>query len=138
MLAQIFEFLTNHYLLSGTFLVLLIAFLVNEGKRGGASISTATLVTLINREGAAILDVRDAKEFGVGHIANAINIPFSSFDDRATELEKFKEKPLVVVCKMGQHSGAVGRKLLGLGFSDVRRLGGGMGEWHAANLPVVK
>ena len=97
-----------------------------------------SLVNLINREGATILDVRDSKEFGAGHITGAINIPYASFDGRASELEKFKDKPLVVVCKMGQHSGAIGRKLLAQGFEDVRRLSGGMSEWQASNLPMVK
>jgi len=43
-----------------------------------------------------------------------------------------------VVCKIGQHSGTVGRKLGQLGFEDVRRLSGGMTEWSSAGLPVVK
>jgi len=44
----------------------------------------------------------------------------------------------VLVCKMGQSAGAAGRKLRADGFSDVRRLSGGMAEWNASNLPVVK
>lgn len=138
MIAQIFEFIANHWILSSIFLVLLIAFFVNEGKRGGAAITSSTLVNLINREGATILDVRDSKDYGSGHITGAINIPYASFDGRASELDKYKDKPVVVVCKMGQHSGAIGRKLLAQGFGDVRRLSGGMSEWQASNLPLVK
>jgi len=44
----------------------------------------------------------------------------------------------VLVCKMGQSAGAAGRKLRTDGFLDVRRLSGGMTEWNASNLPVVK
>lgn len=138
MLAQIFEFIGNHWILCSIFFVLLIAFFVNEGKRGGASITSTTLVSLINKEGATILDVRDSKEYSNGHITGAINIPYTAFDGRASELDKFKEQPVIVVCKMGQHSGAIGRKLLGQGFADVRRLSGGMSDWQASNLPLVK
>jgi rhodanese-related sulfurtransferase len=93
---------------------------------------------LVNREEAIILDVRDQKEFGNGHISGAIHMPFSSMDQRVSELEANKDKPVVVVCKMGQHSSAAGKKLKALGFENVRRLSGGMAEWNASGLPVVK
>ena len=65
-------------------------------------------------------------------------MPFSSSETRASELAANKDKPIVLVCKMGQHSSAAGKKLKALGFDDVRRLSGGMAEWNAAGLPVVK
>ena len=135
---QLFEFVGNHYILIAVFVFLLFAFFINEGKQGGAAISTSNLVTLVNREGAVILDVRDSKEFGAGHIAGAVNIPHSAVDSRVGELDAYKEKPMVLVCKMGQHSSSVGRKLKTHGFVDVRRLSGGMAEWSASNLPLVK
>ncbi|MFN3237298.1 MAG: rhodanese-like domain-containing protein [Pseudomonadales bacterium] len=138
MIAQIFEFISNHPFLVGTFVFLLVAFLINEGKQGGASVSTANLVSLVNRENAVILDVRDKKDFGSGHISGAIHMPFGSIDQRVSELEDSKDKPIVVVCKIGQHSSAAGKKLKQLGFENVRRLSGGMAEWNAAGLPVVK
>ncbi len=138
MIDQIFEFASNHFILVSLFLVLLVAFIINEGKQGGAAISPSNLVTLVNREGAVIVDVRDGKEFGNGHIAGAVNIPVSSIDSRIVELESYKEKPVVLVCKIGQHASAAGRKLKAQGFENVRRLSGGMAEWTASNLPVVK
>lgn len=138
MIDQIFLFIGEHPFLIGTFIILIIAFVINEGKQGGAAITTGSLVSLVNREGAVILDIRDNKEYGLGHIVEAINIPLSSFDQRASELESKKDSPIVVVCKMGQNSGTIGRKLKALGFLNVRRLSGGMAEWSASNLPVVK
>ena len=135
---QFFEFIGNHFILVGVFVFLLFAFFVNEGKQGGAAISTSNLVTLVNREGAVILDIRDNKEYSAGHIAGAVNMPYASVDSRIGELEGYKEKPLVLVCKMGQHSSSAGRKLKAQGFTDLRRLAGGMSEWSASNLPVVK
>ena len=138
MVEQIFEFIGNHYILVGIFVVLLVGFVINEGKQGGAAISPSNLVNLVNKEGAVILDIRDGKEYGIGHIAGAINIPLSSFDSRAGELDAYKEKPVVLVCKMGQHAGTIGRKLKANGFEHVRRLSGGMAEWTGSNMPVVK
>ena len=138
MLDQLIEFVGNHYILVSLFLVLVVAFIINEGKQGGAAISPSNLVTLVNREGAVIVDVRDSKEFGNGHIAGAVNIPATSIDSRVGDLLAYKEKPVVLVCKIGQHAGAAGRKLKAQGFENVRRLSGGMAEWTASNLPVVK
>jgi rhodanese-related sulfurtransferase len=135
---QIFEFIVNHFILVGVFVALLVAFTINEGKQGGAAITPTNLVTLVNREGAVIVDIRDMKDFSAGHIAGAVNMPFSSLDSRVGELESFKEKPVVLVCKMGQHAGAFGRKLKAQGFENVRRLSGGMAEWSANSLPVIK
>ncbi|NQV66112.1 MAG: rhodanese-like domain-containing protein [SAR86 cluster bacterium] len=135
---QVFEFISNHFLLIGLFVALVFAFVVNEGKRGGDSINTNTLVNLVNRDNALILDVRDSKDFNAGHIVDALNIPFSNFDKRVGELDKFKDRPIIVVCKMGQHASGVGGKLKTLGFEKVHRLGGGMGEWSASSLPIVK
>jgi rhodanese-related sulfurtransferase len=136
--AQIFEFITNHYILVSVFVFLVVAFVINEGKQGGAAITPTNLVNLVNREGALILDIRDTKDFGNGHIAGAMNMPFASIDSRVGELDEFKDKPVVLVCKMGQHASAAGRKLKAQGYENVRRLSGGMAEWSANNLPVVK
>ena len=138
MVEQIFEFIGNHFILVSIFVALLVAFVINEGKQGGAAISPSNLVNLVNREGAVIIDVRDMKEFGSGHIAGAINMPYVNIDSRIGELDPYKEKPVVLVCKMGQHAGGVGRKLKTQGFENVRRLSGGMAEWSANSLPVVK
>lgn len=138
MVEQIFEFIGNHFILVSIFVFLLVAFFINEGKQGGAAITPSNLVNLVNREGAVIVDVRDKKEFGAGHIAGAVSMPFASMDSRVGELAEFKDKPIVLVCKMGQHSGSMGKKLKAQGFENVRRLSGGMAEWSASGMPVVK
>jgi rhodanese-related sulfurtransferase len=135
---QIFDFVTNHYILVSAFVFLLVAFVINEGKQGGAAITPTNLVTLVNREGAVLVDIRDTKEYSSGHIAGAVSMPVSSIDARIGELDPYKDKPVVLVCKMGQHASATGRKFKELGFENVRRLSGGMAEWTANGLPMVK
>jgi len=135
---QLFEFIGNHPFLTGTFALLLVLFVRNETQRGGRGISPQELVNLVNREGALVLDVRDGKEFGAGHIVDAVNIPHGALAGRLSEIEKYKDKPIAIVCKMGQHAGAVGTQLRKAGFANVSRLSGGMIEWRNQNLPVVK
>lgn len=135
---QLFEFIGNHYILTGLFAVLMALFVRNELQRGGRAVSAQQLVDLINREDAVVVDVRDKKEFGEGHIVDALNIPHTAIASRIGELERHKVKPVVVACKMGQHSGAVGTILRKAGFENVARLRGGITEWRNQNLPVVR
>jgi len=137
-MAQLFEFIGNHPLLVGTFAALLGLFIANEMRRGGRSVTAQQLVNLVNNENAVVVDVRDSKEFEAGHIVDAINIPHTALESRMNEIDKFKDKPLVLTCKMGQHSGAAGTALRKAGFEQVARLTGGILEWRNQNLPVVK
>ncbi len=135
---QLFEFIGNHPVLVGMFAVLLALFIRNETQRGGRGVSPQELVNLVNREGAVVLDVRDTKEFDAGHIVDAVNVPHGALEGRLAELEKYKAKPVAIVCKMGSHAGTAGAMLRKAGFAEVSRLSGGMSEWRNQNLPVVK
>jgi len=137
-MTQLFEFVGNHPILVGMFAVLLTLFIRNETQRGGRGVSPQELVNLVNKEGAVVLDVRDSKEFAAGHIVDAVNVPHGALEARLAELEKYKEKPVTIVCKMGQHAGTAGAMLRKAGFASVSRLTGGMTEWRNQNLPVVK
>src|SRR5690606_36606086 len=120
------------------FLAFLLAILVLESRRGGAKISAQGAITLINRDEAIVMDIRDRKEFAEGRITGSINIPLSSLKDRANELNKHKENQIVVTDKMGQHSAMAVKQLKEAGFADVVRLNGGIADWKASNLPLVK
>ena len=135
---QFFSFLGDHPILVGTFLLLLFLFFRNERERAGATVGTQELVRLVNKENAVVLDVRERGEFMQGHIVDALNIPYASLESRLDEISQHKETPIVIACKMGQHSGAAGTLLQKNGFTNVTRLTGGYAEWRAQNLPVVK
>ena len=113
---QAIEFIGNHAILVGTFAVLLALFIRNEASRGGQTATAQELVNLVNRENALILDVRDAREFAEGHIVDALNIPHAAVASRLAELEKYKGRPVAIVCKMGQHAGSAGTILRKSGF----------------------
>jgi len=135
---QILTYISNHPLLVGTFVLLLALFIRNETQRGGRTVSAQQLVDLVNRENALVLDVRDKKEFDSGHIVDAVNIPYSALETRLGELKDHKNLPVVIACKMGQHSGQAGTLLRKNGFEQVSRLTGGVAEWRNQSLPVVK
>ncbi len=132
------EFVGNHPVLVGLFGVLLALFVRNEVARGGRSITPQQLVDMVNRDGALVVDVRDPKEYSQGHIAKAKNMPHAALATRLKEIDKHKEKPVVLACKMGQHAGAAGTVLRKAGFKNVARLKGGIAEWRNQNMPLVR
>ncbi len=135
---QYIEFATNHWELVLAFVVTLLMLIISEMRKGGKTVSTFIATQMINKDGAAILDIRQKKEFQTGHILSSINIPLAEIDKRMNELEKYREKPIIVVCNLGQTSSGASKKLLDAKFANVVRLQGGITEWKAQNLPVVK
>ena len=135
---RLFEFVVNHYILVSLFVAFLLAILFLESRRGGAKVSAQAAVNLINKDEAVVVDIRDRKEFGEGRITGSVNIPLNSLKSRAAELNKFKDKQIIVADKMGQHSAMAVKQLNAEGFTNVVRLNGGISDWKASNLPLVK
>jgi rhodanese-related sulfurtransferase len=95
-------------------------------------------VQLINRQDAAIVDVREPGEFKGGHIPNARNIPLGQIAERMKDLEKLKGKPVLVICASGNRSASACATLHQVGFEQVYSLAGGMGAWQQAGMPSEK
>ncbi|MES2606356.1 MAG: rhodanese-like domain-containing protein [Pseudomonadota bacterium] len=137
-MARFVEFAVNHWMLTGLWLAIAIALLAYLNSKIASSLSPHQAVALVNKEDGVVLDIRERKEFDKGHIVDAINIPLSKLADRAAELEKHKESPIIVVCQHGQNSGEAVKLLQTKGFAKANKLGGGLSEWQTQNLPVVK
>jgi len=137
MVAHLIQFATDHYILVAIFFILLALLLINEIRRGGQSLSNGQLTALVNADKGLVIDIRTAKEYAAGHIVGAINIPQDKLANRMAELDKHKEKTLIVVDAMGQQSGSICRDLLKAGY-NAAKLSGGVSSWKADNLPLVK
>jgi rhodanese-related sulfurtransferase len=79
-----------------------------------------------------LLDVREQKELSgsLGHLEGIIHIPIGSLAERVSELEKFKEDEIVVICRSGVRSVLGARILMRAGFKNVLVLKGGMIAWR--------
>jgi rhodanese-related sulfurtransferase len=138
---QYLQFFSEHYYLSIAFVVLLgmlIYSFVAIRFRGFGSAHTAEAVQMINRDNAVVLDVREDNEFSSGHIVNSIHIPLGFLKDRLQEMEKHKDKPIIVGCRSGQRSQSACAMLKKHGFEKVFNLSGGVTAWQSDNLPLVK
>jgi len=138
---EYFQFIGDHpflFLALAGIIVMLFLNIFGAKINGYQAASPADATMLINREDAVFIDVRTDKEFRDGHIVNAINIPQSNLPNRTTELEKYKNKPIIIGCKSGNRSGAACSMLKKQGFEHVYNLSGGILAWQSANLPITK
>lgn len=106
--------------------------------RRGSEVTPNEAVMLINHAHALVLDVREDAEFAQGHIADARHIPLGQLASRLNELEKWKDKPVVVNCQGGVRSSKACGVLRKSGFTQVSNLAGGIAAWQTAKLPIMK
>ena len=111
--------------------------LVRRGA-GGPSVGTLEATMLINQKDAVVIDVREPGEFAQSHILNARNVPLGELAARIKDLERFKEKPVIVSCATGNRSGSAAAILRKHGFANVVNLAGGIAAWQQAGLPTEK
>ena len=65
-------------------------------------------------------------------------IPLGELRNRIGELEKYKTKPIIMVCRSGSRSAGACGILSKQGFTEVYNLAGGMIAWQQSNLPTEK
>lgn len=107
-------------------------------RSAGNEVNPGEATMLINREDAHILDVREAAEFAGGHLPDAKNIPVGALAERAKELEKLKDKPIILCCASGMRSNKGCAELKKQGFTKLYSLAGGVDAWVGAGYPVKK
>lgn len=136
------DFFQANPLLGLAWVGLFVALVVTVIKTGTSKVKTIShqeLTQLVNKLDGKVVDVRAKEEFKKGHIVDALNVTLSEIkNNQLTNLEKFKTSPIILVCNMGMTSSQAAELLVKQGFENIYNLKGGMGDWQAANLPVVK
>lgn len=136
-MALFLEFLAEQWILAAALLAVIIMLVMHETRKSGPSLSPQQAINLVNGEQGVFVDLRDAASYKQGHIVDALNIPAAKLQDRMAELDKYRDKPIVLVCKMGQQAGAAGKQLRAGNFEKVYKMSGGMMEWGNLQLPTV-
>jgi rhodanese-related sulfurtransferase len=105
---------------------------------GVKQIGPQEAVLLFNHDDALVLDVREKSEWADGHISRAKHIPLGELKNKLADLERYKGKPIVAVCRSGNRSGSACGMLKKAGFENLHNLAGGMIAWDQAGLPREK
>lgn len=107
----------------------------NTGDSSSAKASAYQKITA--EEGKALLDggtaltlvdVRRADEYEAAHIPSAINIPNESIADTQPDALPDLDSTVVVYCRTGVRSKEAADKLVKMGYTDVRDMGG-IADW---------
>lgn len=87
-----------------------------------------------------LLDVRQPEEFRgpLGHVPGATLLPLGELFARLHELEPWRDRPVVVICRSGHRSAHATGLLLAEGFQDVRNMTGGTLAWRERGFPVER
>lgn len=130
--------INNWYLFVALVVILALLFAgpIRQSLSGVGSVAIAQAVQLLNRESGVLLDVREPAEYAAGHIPRALNIPLSTLGERVKELDKYKQRPVIVCCRSGQRAGQAAVALRKRGFVSVHNLHGGLLAWEKENLPI--
>lgn len=132
------EFIIREWMLVAALAIVLALLFWHESRKAGPAVTPQQAINLANDEQGVFLDIRALKDYERAHITNALNIPYASLDHRMTELDKYKDKPIIIVCRLGQTAGSAAKLLRAKGFERAQKMSGGMIEWESLKLPVVR
>jgi len=98
--------------------------------------NTDALKSIVKRDHAALVDVRQPSEYSSGHIPNAINIPLQTL---VTNLDKIPgDRPVILYCATGYRTAMGVMTLQMLGHTNVRAFPPSIQGWKAAGEPLEK
>lgn len=116
---------------------LLVAQQLRGASGGGASVSPAEAVTLLNREKAVMLDVGEPAEYAEGHATPARALPFGQLEGSRL-LPSDKNRPVVLICPTGARARRAVDLLKKAGHARVVAVAGGTAAWRDAQLPIER
>lgn len=135
------EFVSNHALLVGAFVVLLAMLVVNLVgglTADGKAVSVGEAVHLINHADGVVLDVRDTADWERGHIMDAVHAPVGKLAESGADLEPLRERPLIICAATDAVAARAAAVLHKTGFARLHRLRGGIVAWQGENLPLER
>jgi phage shock protein E len=103
---------------------------------GGAytDVSAAELQSMLESKDFVFVNVHIPFE---GDIANTdLSIPYDEIEDNLDQLPSEKDAKIVLYCRSDRMSRIAAEALVGLGFTNVWNLDGGMVAWERAGLPL--
>ena len=104
--------------------------------RGMVEFDSLSAQKFIESKGPFILDVREQHEYDAGHIAKSKLIPLGGLESQIPELNEYKSRPILVVCRGGRRSAIACTLLKKNGFMQAYNLKGGVEAWKKATLPL--
>ena len=93
-----------------------------------ATIEIENAINLLDNDAYYFLDVRTTEEHKIKSIPDTDCIPVQEIEKRIVELDKYRDKKIIVYCRSGNRSGTATKILNENGFKAFNMLGG-MNGW---------
>ena len=105
---------------------------------GAVDVTVNQLTRMLNDGKAVVIDIREPKEFVDGKVPGAMHIPLSQLKDRLADLERNKERAVIVYDARGPRIHSATSTLARAGFKQLHSLHGGFKAWKDAGMPMDK
>jgi len=73
---------------------------------------------------AIILDVRTKEEYDMGHLENAVLLPYDQIPALANNILPNKDTPILIYCRAGRRSVIAAHYLVHMGYTRIYEFGG--------------
>lgn len=117
---ELTTFLSNHSYLTIAAIVVFIlvtAVEVIRTRRNTFHLSSQQTTQKINHENAVVIDIRSNEAYRKGHIIDAQSIAANDIREGTKKLERFKNRPLIIVCNTGTESQKIAALLIKQGYN---------------------
>lgn len=133
------EFVANHPLMFAALAATIVMIAIAEyqrARRVATPVSPSRATRLSNSDDAVFIDARAKKDYEQGHLPGARHVPAREVEQYLKQLEKLRERPLVLYDDGGMDAERAAKVLARNGFGQLYALQGGMPAWRKAELPL--
>lgn len=133
-------FLEQNWMIVIGFLLALTMTVFSFKKGAMDTLLPEVAVQAIN-DGAIVVDVREAMNFEVSHIKNAINVPLSQIKQNPEKVAQslIKNDQILMYCSHGSQTPVAFKSLKNfIPKTKLTALKGGLEEWKQSNFPVSR
>ena len=110
--------------------------MVNEAKKSVCEVSVSEAKELLDSSEYLFLDCREPKEFKMGHIPGAVNIPRGLLEFKISKQVPDHNTKIVMYCKSGGRGCLATCTMCRMGYKNVKNMAGGWLAWEKAGYPI--
>jgi rhodanese-related sulfurtransferase len=110
--------------------------MVAGAKKEICEISVSEAKGLLDKGGYLFLDCRTEKEFSMGHVPGAMNIPRGLLEFKIDKQIPDKNANILMYCKSGGRGCLATCTLCRMGYKNVKNIDGGWQAWEKAGYPI--
>jgi rhodanese-related sulfurtransferase len=110
--------------------------IVAEARESICEVTVSEAKGMLDKGGYLFLDCREPKEYKMGHVPGALNIPRGLLEFSIDSKVPDKNTQIIMYCKKGGRGCLAACTLCRMGYGKVANMDGGWLAWEKAGYPV--